>query len=118
VLIVEDNADAAATLRALLELAGHRVRIARDGQEGLDALRDRLPDLALIDLGLPRIDGYEVARLARAMMNGRRGPLLVAVTGYGMPDDRRRTADAGFDEHLVKPVDLAALRALLGRVSA
>ena len=118
ILIVEDNADAAATLRSLLELGGHRVRVARDGQEGLDALSERLPDLALIDLGLPRIDGYEVARRARVMVNGQRAPLLVAVTGYGLPEDRRRSAEAGFDEHLVKPVDLASLRALLARVSA
>ena len=118
ILIVEDNADAAATLRSLLELGGHRVRVARDGQEGLDALSERLPDLALVDLGLPRVDSYEVARRARAMVNGRRAPLLVAVTGYGLPEDRRRSAEAGFDEHLVKPVDLGALRALLARVSA
>jgi signal transduction histidine kinase len=117
VLIVEDNADAAATLRSLLELSGHRVRVARDGQEGLDALQERMPDLALIDLGLPRLDGYEVARRARAMLNGRRSTLLVAVTGYGLPEDRRRSAAAGFDEHLVKPVDLAALRTLLARLS-
>ena len=118
VLIVEDNPDAAATLRSLLELAGHRVRVARDGQEGLDALQERMPDLALIDLGLPRVDGYEVARRARAMLNGRLSTLLVAVTGYGLPQDHRRSAEAGFDEHLVKPVDLAALRGLFARISA
>ena len=118
VLIVEDNADAASTLRSLLELGGHKVRVARDGQEGLAALRERLPDLALIDLGLPRIDGYEVARRARALIDGQRAPLLVAVTGYGLPDDMRRSAEAGFDEHLVKPVDPAALQALLARFNA
>jgi signal transduction histidine kinase/ActR/RegA family two-component response regulator len=115
VLIVEDNPDAAATLRTLLELSGHRVRVARDGQEGLDALRERMPDLALIDLGLPRVDGYEVARRARAMLNGRPSTLLVAVTGYGLPEDHRRSAEAGFDEHLVKPVDLAALDRALSK---
>ena len=116
VLIVEDNPDAAATLRTLLELSGHRVRVARDGQEGLDALQERMPDLALIDLGLPRVDGYEVARRARAMLNGRLSTLLVAVTGYGLPEDHRRSAEAGFDEHLVKPVDLPALRKLMARL--
>ena len=115
ILIVEDNADAAATLRSLLELGGHRVRVARDGQAGLDALRERLPDVALIDLGLPRMDGYEVARRARAMIDGHPSPLLVALTGYGLAEDQRRSAEAGFDAHLVKPVDLAVLRALLAR---
>ena len=118
VLIVEDNADAAATLRTLLELSGHRVRLARDGQEALDALQERMPDLALIDLGLPRVDGYEVARRARAMLNGRPSTLLVALTGYGLPEDHRRSAEAGFDEHLVKPVDPIALRKLFARISA
>jgi signal transduction histidine kinase/ActR/RegA family two-component response regulator len=113
ILIIEDNADAAATLRSLLELAGHRVRIARDGQEGLEALKASRPDVALIDLGLPRVDGYEVARRARQMTDGQPRPVLVAVTGYGLPEDRRRTLEAGFDAHLVKPVDLAALRTLL-----
>jgi len=118
VLIIEDNQDAAATLRSLLELAGHRVRVARDGHEGLEALRERLPDVALIDLGLPRIDGYEVARRARTMIDGQPSPVLVALTGYGLPEDRRRSAEAGFDAHLVKPVDLSALHGLLARVSA
>jgi two-component system, sensor histidine kinase len=118
ILIIEDNADAAATLRSLLQLAGHRVRIARDGEEGLEALKASRPDVALIDLGLPRVDGYEVARRAREMMDGQPRPLLVAVTGYGLPEDRRRTVEAGFDAHLVKPVDLAALRTLLAGVSA
>jgi CheY-like chemotaxis protein len=118
ILIIEDNADAAATLRSLLQLAGHRVRVARDGPEGLEALKARCPDVALIDLGLPRIDGYEVARRAREMIEGQPRPMLIAVTGYGLPEDRRRTFEAGFDGHLVKPVDLAELRALLARASA
>jgi signal transduction histidine kinase/ActR/RegA family two-component response regulator len=118
ILIIEDNADAAATLRSLLQLAGHRVRVARDGPEGLEALKTRIPDVALIDLGLPRIDGYEVARRAREMIEGQPRPMLIAVTGYGLPEDRRRTLEAGFDAHLVKPVDLAALRALLAQASA
>jgi signal transduction histidine kinase/ActR/RegA family two-component response regulator len=118
VLIVEDNEDAATTLRKLLELNGHRVRVARDGEEGLSALGERLPDIALIDLGLPRLDGYEVVRRARAMIGGPVSPLLVALTGYGLPEDRQRTLEAGFDAHLVKPVDLGALDALLARISA
>jgi CheY-like chemotaxis protein len=115
VLIVEDNADAASTLRGLLELAGHSVRVARDGAEGLAALREGAPDVALIEIGLPGLDGYEVARRARAALEGKPGPLLVALTGYGLPEDRARALEAGFDEHLVKPVDPAALETLFSR---
>jgi signal transduction histidine kinase/ActR/RegA family two-component response regulator len=115
VLIVEDNADAADSLRRLLELAGHRVRVARDGAGGLEALRERAPEIALIDIGLPGMDGYEVVRRARAVIDGRPLPLLVALTGYGLPEDRKRALEAGFDEHLVKPVDANALAALLAR---
>ena len=102
VLIVEDNADARETLRRLLELQGHRVRVAAEGAAALEAVRDWTPDVALVDIGLPGIDGYEVARRMRASGKPIR---LVAITGYGLPEDRRRTAEAGFDVHLVKPVD-------------
>jgi signal transduction histidine kinase len=115
ILIVEDNADAGDSLRRLLELAGHRVRLAADGVAGLQALRERMPDVALIDVGLPLMDGYEVARQARASLDGKPAPLLVAVTGYGLPEDRERALAAGFDAHLVKPVDPGALEALLAR---
>jgi CheY-like chemotaxis protein len=115
ILIIEDNADAATTLRGLLELRGHRVRVARDGAEGLAALREQAPDVALVDVGLPGIDGYEVARRARALLDGKASTLLVALTGYGLPEDRSRALEAGFDEHLVKPVDPAALEALFSR---
>jgi signal transduction histidine kinase len=115
VLIVEDNADAADTLRRLLELAGHRVRVARDGPGGLAALLGAPPEVALVDLGLPGMDGYELARRARAAVDGRPRPLFVALTGYGMPEDRARALQAGFDEHLVKPVDAEALESLLAR---
>jgi CheY-like chemotaxis protein len=118
ILIIEDNADAATTLRGLLELRGHRVRVARDGAEGLAALREQAPDVALIDVGLPGIDGYEVARRARAILGARASTLLVALTGYGLPEDRSRALEAGFDEHLVKPVDPAALEALFSRGKA
>ena len=116
ILLVEDNADGAESLRRLLELAGHRVRIARDGAAGLEALRERPPELALIDIGLPGLDGYEVARRARAARGDRRSPLLVALTGYGAPEDRRRALEAGFDEHLVKPLDAEKLGRLLARL--
>jgi CheY-like chemotaxis protein len=117
ILLVEDNGDAAQMLRGLLELAGHRVRVASDGVEGLSALRESPPDIAFIDVGLPRLNGYELVQQARAGFDGRRRPLLVALTGYGLADDRRRALQAGFDEHLVKPVDPAALERILERSS-
>jgi signal transduction histidine kinase/CheY-like chemotaxis protein len=113
VLIIEDNVDAADSLRALLEVRGHHVRVARDGRDGLAAILQRPPDVALVDVGLPGIDGYEVARGARAASDPRVGLRLVALTGYGLPEDRARALAAGFDEHLVKPVDPSALEALL-----
>jgi CheY-like chemotaxis protein/two-component sensor histidine kinase len=109
--IVEDNADARETLRRLLELQGHRVRVAAEGGAALEAMRTAPPDVALVDIGLPGMDGYEIARRVRAG-TGRR-VTLIALTGYGMPEDRRRTAEAGFDLHLVKPVDYEKLEAAL-----
>lgn len=114
ILIVEDNQDAAETLRRLLELVGHRVRVERDGAAGLEAILMRPPELALIDVGLPRMSGYEVAKRVRGA-DDRRPPFLVAVTGYGLPEDRERALAAGFDDHLVKPVALEALEAMLAR---
>jgi PAS domain S-box-containing protein len=102
ILIVEDNADSREMLRVLLELAGHEVHEAEDGPGGLAALERVRPDVALIDLGLPGLDGYELARRARQAGTTAR---LVALTGYGLPDDRQRSRQAGFDAHLVKPVD-------------
>jgi CheY-like chemotaxis protein len=113
ILIVEDNADAAETLRGLLELAGHRVRIARDGPSGLEALRAEPPEVALVDIGLPGMNGYDVVERARACIDGRPAPYFVALTGYGLPEDRGRALEAGFDEHLVKPVDAEELERLL-----
>jgi len=102
ILIVEDNADARETMRRLLELQGHRVRVVAEGAAAVEAMRVAPPDVALIDIGLPGIDGYEVARRVRATGKPIR---LIAITGYGLAEDRRRTAEAGFDLHLVKPVD-------------
>ena len=111
ILIIEDNADARDALRVLLELDGHAVEAAGDGQEALELARTKDPDIALVDIGLPGIDGYEVARRVRA--RDARRPVLIALTGYGQPEDRRRATEAGFDEMLVKPVDPAALAELL-----
>jgi CheY-like chemotaxis protein len=111
ILIVEDNADAREAMRMLLELDGHVVMAAAEGVEALELARAKDPDIALVDIGLPGIDGYEVARRIRAA--GDKRPLLIALTGYGQPEDRRRATEAGFDSLLVKPVDPAALADLL-----
>ena len=113
VLVVEDNDDARETLRRMLELQGHRVRVAVDGLAGLEAVQAGAPEIALIDVGLPRMDGYELARRIRSELDISRQPYLVAITGYGLPEDRARTREAGFDLHLVKPVDAATLEAVL-----
>ena len=110
VLVVEDNDDARETLRNLLHLFGHEVHEARDGDTGVEEARRLAPDVALIDIGLPGIDGYEVARRIRADVPRAR---LVAVTGYGQPDDLERARAAGFDAHLVKPLDPRQLQEVL-----
>jgi len=104
VLIVEDNADVRSMLRTLLELEGHDVQEAANGSQGLETLAHEPFDVALIDIGLPGIDGYELARRARSSC-GQRCPRLVALTGYGRASDREDVQAAGFDEHLVKPCD-------------
>jgi len=111
ILIVEDNVDARDALSVLLELEGHVVATAGEGREAIELVRATDPDVALVDIGLPGIDGYELARQLRAL-DGRR-PVLIALTGYGQPEDRRRAIEAGFDDLLVKPVDTTALTALL-----
>jgi PAS domain S-box-containing protein len=113
ILIVEDNDDARQMLRHLLELLGHEVHEAEDGVRGLEQALVLRPDAAVIDLGLPRLDGYQVAQRIRAA--GRRDVVLIAVTGYGQREDRLRSSAAGFDAHLTKPVDPTALDALLQR---
>ncbi len=112
VLIVDDNEDAAAMLAQLLSLQGHDTRVAHDGVEALRLCGDFAPDTAFLDLGLPVMDGYELAGRLRGLP-GLDGIRLIAVTGYGQESDRRRTAAAGFQHHLVKPVDIATIGALL-----
>jgi CheY-like chemotaxis protein len=111
ILIVEDNPDARDALRVLLELDGHAVEAAGEGHAALEIARATNPDIALVDIGLPGIDGFEIARRLRAL--DARRPVLIALTGYGQPEDRRRATEAGFDEMLVKPVDPSALADLL-----
>jgi len=113
ILIVEDNDDARQMLRHLLELSGHEVHEAEDGVRGLEQALVLRPDAVVIDLGLPGLDGYQVAQRIRAA--GRRDVVLIAVTGYGQQEDRLRSSAAGFDAHLTKPLDPTALDALLQR---
>jgi CheY-like chemotaxis protein len=109
--VVDDNHDAATTLALVLKMDGHLTHVVQNGLDALDAFESFSPDIVLLDIGLPEMDGYEVAtRLRRS--NRAIDPLLIAVTGYGQADDRERSKAAGFDHHLVKPVDLAALLSL------
>jgi len=107
--------DARQTLRTLLETLGHEVHEAADGEAGVAAALERRPDLVFVDIGLPRLDGYEVARRLREAKFGAR---LVALTGYGREDDLQRAREAGFDEHLLKPATLEQLRAAIDAVAA
>ncbi len=112
VFVVEDNLDAALTLRDLLEIWGYEARTVHDGLSALEVAPEFHPDVVLLDIGLPGIDGYEVARRLRDRAD-LPGLLIIAVTGYGQESDRQRAREAGFDQHLVKPVDLEILRRLL-----
>lgn len=114
VLVVDDNLDSAESLGVLLQMAGHEVQLAHDGPSALALAREYRPEIVLLDIGLPAgMDGYEVAQRMRPDA-GPAGVVLVALTGYGQDEDRRRAAQAGFDHHLVKPVDVGHLTRLLG----
>jgi signal transduction histidine kinase len=114
ILLVEDDDNVREALRRILVLDGHRVEVARDGPGGVALALGTVPEIALVDIGLPGIDGYEVGRRIRAALGKR--VLLVAVTAYGQEQDRRRTREAGFDAHLVKPISYQDLTRLLGHV--
>ena len=111
VLVVDDNRDSADVMALLLQFAGHKVLVAYDGAQALDACTSFDPEVVLLDIGLPILDGYEVARQIRARPG--RQPLLIALTGWGELENRRRSQAAGFDAHLVKPVDRDALMKLI-----
>jgi CheY-like chemotaxis protein len=115
VLVVDDNRDAGDSLAVLLRLRGHHCSVARDGGSAIERALADPPDVVLLDLGLPGADGFEVCRSLREQ--GLASTYVIAVTGYARPEDRQRTFDAGFDEHLVKPVDPEALLALLGKLN-
>ncbi|HAV35810.1 MAG TPA: hypothetical protein DCX52_05525, partial [Massilia sp.] len=115
VLVVDDNVDAAATIAMLLESSGYRVTVLHDPKSALLAAQSGRFDACVLDIGLPDIDGYELARRLRAQPETA-GAVLVAVTGYGHESDRRRSLAAGFTHHLVKPADTGQLMAILADV--
>lgn len=114
ILVIDDNLDVADALGMMLSVEGHTVRIANSGADAL-ALADRyFPDIAFLDIGMPEMDGYEVAGLLREKLSVKR-PLIVALSGYGSQLDRERSRAAGFDAHVTKPLDIGKLRDLVDR---
>ena len=112
VLVVDDNRDSAQTLAMMLKIMGNDVRTAHDGLEAIEQAQDYQPDVLLLDLGMPKLNGYDVCRRIREQAWGAKLQ-IIALTGWGQAEDRQRTKDAGFDHHLVKPVDVTRLRELL-----
>jgi len=117
ILVADDNRDAVSSLATLLALVGNEVRTAHDGFEAVQAAASFRPDVVLLDLGMPRLNGYEACRQLREQPGGDR-LLLIALTGWGQDDDRRRTREAGFDAHLVKPVELSQLTNLFASIGS
>lgn len=116
ILIIEDNIDAADTLREALEFCEHEVKVAYNGIDGLKSAREFHPEVVLCDIGLPEMDGYEVARALRAD-SAHSGLFLVALSGYALPEDLQRAEQAGFDRHLAKPPSLEKIEELLGSLA-
>jgi CheY-like chemotaxis protein len=115
ILVVDDNQDAAITLAALLELEGHHVSIANNGESAILTAVTEKPQLVILDIGMPRMNGLQVAEQIREQQHDP-DPVLIALTGWDQPEDRRLSAEAGFDYHLVKPVDPAALRGIMDAI--
>ncbi len=114
IVVVDDNQDSADSLSLLLEVLGHRAEVAYDGPSGLALAERSDANLVFLDIGMPGMDGYEVARRLRAAERTR-GAFIVATTGWGQSEDRRRSQEAGFDLHLVKPIDFADIERVLAR---
>lgn len=114
ILVVDDNIDAAATLAQLLEMMGHEVSVAHDGIEGVELAQSVQPDLIFLDIGMPRMDGYEACRQIRKLGGEVAAVTVVALTGWGQAEDKRKAMEAGFDQHLTKPVDPDKLEELAG----
>ena len=112
ILVIDDNPDAATTTGMLLKWKGYEAHTRNSGKAGLEAAEQLQPDVILLDIGMPGLDGYETCRLIREQPWGQ-GITVIALTGYGQEEDRQRTRDAGFDDHLAKPVDLEALITVL-----
>jgi CheY-like chemotaxis protein len=116
ILVADDNPDSAASLSLLLSILGYETRATHDGMEAFEAATEFRPDVALLDIGMPRLNGFDLARRLRGETWGR-NIVLIAVTGWGQTEDRQKTLEAGFDHHLVKPVDPTALTKLLATVA-
>ena len=116
ILIADDNVDAASTLAILLELLGNKVKQVNDGAAAVEAAASFRPQVALIDIGMPKLNGYQVCRQIRQQEGGM-AMVIIAVTGWGQPEDRRKSADAGFNHHLVKPVNPSELTQLLAKIA-
>jgi CheY-like chemotaxis protein len=116
-LVVDDNRDAGRTMAILLQLQGYEVRTASDGLQALDIVAEFQPEVILMDIGMPNLDGYEATRRIRQMPEGK-DAFIVAVTGWGRPSDSQQSADAGCSAHLVKPVEFAELQRLLDNCNA
>jgi CheY-like chemotaxis protein len=117
VLIADDNPDSAATLAMMLEVFGNEVRVARDGHEAVEIAEAFRPEAILLDIAMPRLNGYDACgRIRLQSHGGGKQPVIMALTGWGQEEDRQRTRAAGFDHHLVKPVDPAALEKLLAAI--
>jgi len=114
VLIVDDNRDSVETMATLIRLSGHEIEMAHDGETALEKAKSFKPEIILLDVGLPDMHGYEVAERLRAIPENK-SLVIVALTGYGNEEDRRRARDAGFDYHFVKPVDFTALESLINK---
>lgn len=117
ILVADDNQDAADTLSVLLGMMGHAVRHVSNGEDAVKAAQDFDPHLVLLDIGMPKLNGYEACKRIRVLPGGT-ARTVVAVTGWGQPEDRRSSSDAGFDHHLVKPLDLQALTVLVGNLAS
>lgn len=117
ILVVDDNQDSASTMAILLRLMGNVTQTANDGLQAVEAASDFRPDVVLLDIGLPHIDGYEACRRIRQQPGGSE-VVMVAVTGWGQDEDRMRSSEAGFDHHLVKPVDQTTLEDILASVTS
>jgi CheY-like chemotaxis protein len=116
ILVVDDNRDSAASLAMLLQIDGHETHMASDGEEAVALAKIFRPDVVLLDIGLPKLNGFEVCRRIRQHLWAK-DMTLIALTGWGQDEDRRKAKDAGFDHHMVKPVDYAALTNLLAELS-